>query len=313
MAPADDPKVDKEAVEKFLKQSIETLQSKETKELLAKASSGRPGAKIVELQKDLWASLGIEAHAGRAAIARFEQDLPADEASSLAKLKQDFARAADAAYLQCLADRRPKSLEKKAKLKRETILEFLEACNVKLDAPEVRERLQQFVKEKGQMPDDVVNELHDEVMELLGFDRAHGRSCFQELGAKQEFLQDREMAMAYARWRGKQGRVCLEILNEHAKAGADLDIGVEVKEKLLEMQAKDALSAMTLEQRTKLLEKNAKKVNVFRGLPDEARIRYLAKLTDNEKIELAQAEMLMATLVQNHQEEISREAARLTE
>jgi len=192
-------------------------------------------------------------------------------------------------------------LESKGKMPRSSVLEFFDASSLKLDAPEVRERLRKHIWETGTMADPVVNEVHGDVMELLGFDREHGQHTFKELGATNEFKNDREVAISYARWRGKISNVCLTLMNEYRKQGGELNVEDEVKEKLLELQAKEELDAMSFEERNQLLEKNAKKVNIFRGLPPEGRTRYLERLKEEEKLELAKSEILMMTLLQAQQ------------
>jgi len=84
----------------------------------------------------------------------------------------------------------------------------------------------------------------------------------------------------------------------------------EVKGKLLELQAKEELDAMSFEERTRLLERNAKKVNVFRGLPPDGRKRYLERLADEDKLELAKSEILMMTLVQSQQQNLAPDPSR---
>eukprot|EP00930_Biecheleria_cincta_P079706 TRINITY_DN6760_c2_g1_i1.p1 TRINITY_DN6760_c2_g1~~TRINITY_DN6760_c2_g1_i1.p1 ORF type:complete len:334 (-),score=80.14 TRINITY_DN6760_c2_g1_i1:59-997(-) len=294
--------MDRSQVEKFLQTCIDLFNSDATRETL-KEADGRPGAKIVELQKQVFEDLGIVPEVGRATMARLEEHFPEDHAA-LTGLKEEFGKSMDAAYLQCLEDRRPASLKKKGKMPRGTVLEFLEASSVKLDLPEVRERLRKHVQETGTMPEPVVNEVHEEVMELLGFDRRHGLSCFQEMGGSSEFTKDQDIAVSYARWRGKTRRVCLQILRAHQEDGGELNVDLEVKGKLIELRAKEELDVMTIDQRVELLNRNAKKVNVLRGLPSEARQQYLAKLQEGEKLEIAKSEILMMTLAQSqHQKQ----------
>jgi len=236
-----------------------------------------------------------------------------DYSADLVALRDEFAKIVDATYLQSLEDRRPSVLKKKGKMPRSTVLEFFDACNLKLDSQEVRDRLRKKIKETGAMPDFVVNELHGEVMELLGYDREHGQRCFKDFGTANEFAHDREVAVCYARWRGKTSTVCLTLLNEHRKEGGELNVDEDVVAKLLELQAKDELDAMSFEERSQLLEKNAKRVNVFRGLPPEARKRYLERLAEEEKLELSKSEILMVTLLQGQQQMRAHEGAQREE
>jgi len=232
------------------------------------------------------------------------QNFPNDVA--LSSQKEEFAKTVDATYIQCLEDRRSANTGnlKKGKMPRSTVLEFFDACNVKMDTVDVQERLTAKIKETGRMPDTVVNEVHDEVIELLGFDREHGQACFKDFGNSNKFAKDRDVAVAYARWRGKAANVCLMLLNKYRLDGGQLNVDDEIKGKLLEQQAREELDHMSTEERAQLLQKNAKKVNVFKGLPPDGRKRYLEKLGDNEKIELAKSEILMTTIQQYQQQQL---------
>merc|ERR1712083_1229699 len=103
-----------------------------------------------------------------------------------------------------------------------------------------------------------MGEVHEEVMELLGFERRHGLSC-------------------------------LQILRAHQEEGGELNVDLEMKGKLLELRAQEELDHMTIDQRAELLQQNAKKVNVLRNLPSEARQQYLQRLQEGEKLEIAKS------------------------
>lgn len=295
--------VDRNALVEFLTSCIELLKGQATREALKDASSGRPGKKLFELQKGVWGDLGISPQAGRQAIQRIEVIYPDDNAD-LVSLRERFATAVDAAYLQCLEDRRPSKLVKKGKLPRDTLLEFLDACNVKLDLPEVRASLCEHVKNTGAMPEATLNALHDGVMELVGFERAHGQRCMRELGSSERFNSDREVAMSVARWRGKSRDVCLNILEEYREEGGQLNVDETVELRLLEMRAQKALQSDSVEERAEILKKNAHKVKVLRALPPDGQDRYWEKLKDTEKLELAKCEVLMAAVAQHQQEQL---------
>lgn len=294
--------IERDQLERFLTMTMDRMKSEATRASL-KDSSGRPGARLVHIQNDMWEELGIPVDVGRAAITNIPENYPDDV--SLISLKQQFAQEVDAAYLRCLEDRRSGNGHlKKGKMPRSTVLEFFDACNIKMDTSEVRDRLMAKIRETGSMPDSVVNEVHDEVMELLGFDKEHGQACFRDFGKSKEFAKDKEVAMAYSRWRGKTANDCLMLLNQHRLEGGELNVDDEVQGKLLEIQAKDSLDGMSTDERAQLLQNFAKKVNVVKGLPLDARKRYLDKLGDDEKLELAKAEILMTTLQQVQQQQM---------
>eukprot|EP00928_Gymnodinium_smaydae_P012962 TRINITY_DN14737_c0_g1_i1.p1 TRINITY_DN14737_c0_g1~~TRINITY_DN14737_c0_g1_i1.p1 ORF type:complete len:322 (+),score=99.63 TRINITY_DN14737_c0_g1_i1:24-968(+) len=297
-------------IESFLTRCIETFASDATRKSLKQCTSVRPGVRLLEIQRKIWSELGIEEDAGRRAIARLGSPATSEdpEVQRLLRLRTEFGQAADKAVLRSLEDRRPDVLEKKAKMSRAAVLEFLDAGRLLMDDPEVQQRLRACIEETGAMPERVVTEIHGETMSLVGFDPEHGLRCLQSLGTDQQFKSDREVAMAVARWRGKTSEVCIELLSEFRKGGGELHVDEEVLAKLYERQAQKNLDAMTFEERSALLEKNAKKVNIVRNLPPDGRKRYVDKLSEQEKIELAQTEILMATLVQAREQQLAQQA-----
>jgi len=292
--------VKREVIEDFLKTCTDALRSDACRATM-KESTGRPGAQLVSIQKEVWDSLGIRVDVGQLSIGRIERHFP-DDHEALVALRKEFGEAIDAAYLRYFGDRRPATLEKKAKLRRNNVLDFLDACRVLLDSSGTRDRLRARIKETGAMPEDTLNEIHGEAMEIVGFDREHGQKAFEAFGKSKELARDKDVAAAVARWRQKNSAVCLKLLAEFQKEGGEIKATSEVKDQLLNMRAKEGLDAMSFEERSKLLEKNAKKVNIFRNLPDEARLRYVEKLSDDEKLELCQTEILMVTVMNSRQQ-----------
>eukprot|EP00930_Biecheleria_cincta_P039632 TRINITY_DN27227_c0_g1_i1.p1 TRINITY_DN27227_c0_g1~~TRINITY_DN27227_c0_g1_i1.p1 ORF type:complete len:331 (-),score=72.11 TRINITY_DN27227_c0_g1_i1:190-1125(-) len=292
--------IERDQIEKFLRLCIDSMRSDATRAILKDSASGRPISKMMHMQKSVWDDLDISEAAGGSAVSRIQDNFPEDTA--LLSLKDEFDKTVDTTYLQYLEDRRPKVLETKKDMERTTVLEFLDACSVMFDTAKVRERLTEKIKESGKMPDSVVTEVLDEVMELLGFEREHGQSSFQKFGATKEFQKDQEVVVAYQRWRNKTSNVCLELLNKHRREGGELAVDENIKGKLFELQAREELDSMAPEDQALLIEKNAKKVSVVSQLPVEGRLRYLTKLSDEEKLELAKTEILINTLQQLQQQ-----------
>lgn len=298
---ADNATVGCDQIEKFLRNSIDVIRSDDTRTTLKDPASGQPGPKLVEIQKQVWEDLGVSPEAGRAAIGRVEKLFP-EKSAALVCLREDFGKTIDSVYLQCLEDRRPSTLKKSGKMSRDEVLAFFDACNVMLDAPEVQSRLSDHIKATGTLPDSVANEVHDEVMELLGVERLHGQACFKKLGESQDFGKDRQVAIGYARWRGKTSSVCYSLLNEYRKSGGELNVDDEVREKLLEVRAQEELGAMSQEERAQLLQRNAKKVNIIQSLPPEGVARWLGQLNDEARLEIGMCQLLMERIVQSQQQ-----------
>lgn len=289
-------------LEVFFQRCIEQMSSESTRKELANSDSGRPGKRLTELQAKIWEELGISVVDGRAAVARVPASGQATSAvakSSLSALKQAFVAATDAAYLQCLEDRRPEVLQKEGRMSRSVVLEFLDACNVKMDTAEVQDKLRRKIQETGALPETVANEVHDEVMELLGFESAYGHSCFAEFGTSQEFAHDKDIATAYARWRGHSSEIMFKLLYDHWHSGGVLHVDAVVKHQMMKHGAKVQLNQMSTDERRQLLESSIDKVNVFHKLPHDGRQRYLERLDDQEMLEFTKAEILVATLVQS--------------
>ncbi|CAE7940883.1 unnamed protein product [Symbiodinium sp. KB8] len=294
--------VDDGQLEVFFQRCIEQMSSESTRKELANSDSGRPGKRLTELQAKIWEELGISVVDGRAAVARVPASGQATSAvakSSLPALKKAFVAATDAVYLQCLEDRRPEVLQKEGRMSRSVVLEFLDACNVKMDTAEVQDKLRRKIQETGALPETVANEVHDEVMELLGFESAYGHSCFAEFGTSQEFAHDKDIATAYARWRGHSSEIMFKLLYDHWHSGGVLHVDAVVKHQMMKHGAKVQLNQMSTDERRQLLESSIDKVNVFHKLPHDGRQRYLERLDDQEMLEFTKAEILVATLVQS--------------
>lgn len=296
----DAPFVTKTTVEAFLTKCITLMKSEETRDALKDPEAGRPGVKLVEIQANIWQELGLTVPQGRMAVNSIEKNYP-DDHDALLELRSDFSRTAEATYLQSLEDRRPAVLQSEAKLPRDVVLEFFDACNLKLDMPDVKERLEKHVLTEGSLPEDIINEIHQDVMELLGYEREHGKACFEKLG--EDFAEDREVAQNYQMWQRKTSVACLSLLRRHQKDGGELNVEDGVLAQLLEMRAREELDVMSPEVRGELLQKNGKKVQIFRSLPQDGRKRYLERLPEEEKVELFKSEILLTSVMQMQQQQ----------
>jgi hypothetical protein len=261
-------------------------------------------ALINEAQDSVWEDLGVSKEEGRPAVEMIEHCFPDD--SELVSLRADFAQASDAAFWQGLEDRHPSELETKANMPRHVLMDFFVACCCKMGALEVKQRLRAHIAETGDYPTPVVHEVLGEVLELVGFEREHGQRCCREQTTA-EFENDREVINSQAKWDQTIDRECIMLLNQYRKDGGALRVNKVVAAKLREVQAQEELDTMSPEERGELVQKNAKKVDVFRKLPPEGRQRYLEKLTEEETLELTKSEILMVTILQ-HQHQKSVEA-----
>jgi len=166
-------------------------------------------------------------------------------------------------------------------------------------SPEVKQRLRAHITDTGKFPEAIIHDVLGDVMELLGFEREHGQQCCKECFTAKEFQHDEELIRAHSKWEQVIDSECLTLLNQYRKDGGVLNLNDVTAAKLREVRAKEELDAMSPEERGQLLDKNVKKVDIFRKLPPDARKRHLEKLSDEEKLELTKSEILMITIMQH--------------
>jgi len=114
--------------------------------------------------------------------------------------------------------------------------------------------------------------------------------------------KDPELQAKHGRWQKGTSHFCMDALRRASiEDKAELKCSDQVKMRVLEMVARETITTMTPEERTGLLDKNAKKVQIFRALPNEGRVRYLERMCDEEKIELMKSELLLLNVMQAQQ------------
>jgi len=298
--------VERQQVVDFFDKGVALMQESATRELLKDPTAGRPGVALIELQQKIWDGLGIDRNHGRIAVDNLEKLY--DNPSELGAKRAEFVATAKTTYMQALEDRKPGVLEKEAKLSRETVFEFFDACNLIVESKDLREQLEKEIAETGDFPNKSLNASRGSVMELLGYDVEHGLKCFADLG--DDFPDDKDMANAYENWQRKAHGLCLQLVYAYKKGGGEVKGGEGLVLKLLEIQAHQELDAMSREDCSALLDKNAKKVQTFRALPQDGRERYMEKLPEAEKLELMKSEILLMAVMQNQKQQAMIEARR---
>jgi len=298
--------VERQQVADFFEKGVAMMKESAIRELLKDPAGGRPGVVLIELQQKIWDDLTVDRNHGRIAIDNLEKLY--ENPQELAVKRAEFVSTAKATYMKALQDRRPGVLEKEAKLSRESVFEFFDACNLLVESKELREELVKDIAESGDFPNKTLNGARASVMQLLGYDVEHGLKCFADLG--DSFPDDKEMAGAYESWQKKAHGLCLQLVYEYKKGGGEIKGGVGLVLKILEIQAHHELDAMSREDCSALLDKNAKRVQTFRSLPPEGRERYLEKLPEAEKLELMKSEILLMAVMQNQKQQAMLEARR---
>jgi len=184
---------------------------------------------------------------------------------------------------------------------RDTALEFFDICNMQLDEDATKERLKKFCMAEGKLPSPVVKEMHSEFFKLLGFEGEHGMKMLHEfLNANTEDVQ---VMSAGHRWQKKTNDVCEHILAMARKDGAVLTCDESLKMKVFQIEAQESLMTFSNEQKQSLLDKNGRRVQIFRELPLENRVKYLQNMSDEEKIDLMKSELLLLSVMQAQQKE----------
>lgn len=295
--------VTQEDVEAFLKQVTKKLKSADTRKSLKNNVSGKSGMTLMnEVQDSTWDELGIHRMAGRHFVENLEEIFPKESHQKLLDLRRQFAKASDETYWNFLEDRRPETLDTRRELQRNTQLDFYTACCTMLSRKETKDKLYAYIEKSGLFPDDIVTEVLGDVLELLGVERSHGQACLKKVTSTKAFQEDQDLQRAHRRWSGTVEDECLQLMRKYQKKGGKINSGPVVVAKLLEMQAKDELDAMTTEQKKELWENNLKKLQVVQNLPPPARIQYIEKLTHEEKVTLAKIEILYNTIMDQQQQ-----------
>eukprot|EP00933_Yihiella_yeosuensis_P030194 TRINITY_DN23852_c0_g1_i1.p1 TRINITY_DN23852_c0_g1~~TRINITY_DN23852_c0_g1_i1.p1 ORF type:complete len:114 (-),score=24.87 TRINITY_DN23852_c0_g1_i1:45-386(-) len=99
---------------------------------------------------------------------------------------------------------------------------------------------------------------------------------------------------------GKKGLTGEKAQVAEALATESKSDGPSVQEiKSLEKEAQKKLDKMSNEDRTALLEKMGKRVEILMKLPAEARMTHMAKLNHEEQLEFVSAQVLISTIQQH--------------
>jgi len=284
------------------------MKDEATREMLK--CEAKPGQKLIELQRAEWDPMNIDRDLGCQFLDKLEEHVPGKD--DLIALRSEFIITAQRSFLQAMEDKRPTKLERKKPMPRETIIEFFDACNTKMDLPETREKLVQTLESTQQVPNQVIIDLQRELLEVFGFEREHGCAMLSNIGS--DFPQDQELHQRFAMWRNKAHMTCMQAVKQHQVNGGQMPKHPELfsgTNPELIQKAKEELSSMTPEQRKELFDRFQKKVEVYMNLPPEGKAAHMKKLGDAEKLEYAKAQILMVNMMQlqwQQQQEAAKKA-----
>jgi len=288
----------REAVATFLSKSINMMRSDEICQLLRdREAILNPGMKLIELQRAEWDQLGIDRDVGCQTLDRLHLLFPGD--ADILLQRSEFTRTAMRSYIEAVEGRRPETLQRDGKLERETILDFFDACNTKMDLPETREVLAKHLQETTEVPNKLVVEIQRDMLEVMGIEKEHGCKMLSRIGS--DFPDDKVLHGRFNGWRMKAQSACMEVVKAYQASGGQMPGGFitmspDMREK--EAEVRKELDAMPEEKKQELLGKYQPKVEVFMKLPLQNRMEYMEKMSDDDRPDFLKAQMLLVGIMQ---------------
>jgi len=288
----------REAVATFLSKSINMMRSDEICQLLRdREAILNPGMKLIELQRAEWDQLGIDRDVGCKTLDRLEVVFPGD--TDIVACRNEFIIQAQRSFIEAIEGRKPEKLQRDGKLSRETMMDFFDACNTKMDLPETTEMLAKYLQETSEVPNKIIIQLQRDMLEVLGVEKEHGCTMLSRIG--KDFPDDKQLHGRFEGWRMKAQATCMGIVKAHQESGGQMPGGFvtmspAMREK--EAEVRKELDAMPEEKKKELLEKYQKKVEVFMKLPLPNRMEYMEKMSDDDRPDFLKAQMLLVGIMQ---------------
>jgi len=288
----------------FLESGINKMTDDEVRTQIAADKSKYPktGMALVELQREGWDPLGFNRDTGCEALDGLDDMFPSDQ--ELHSLRDKFVHTAMETYLELLRRRKPDTLETVKPLKRPVLMEFFDACNTKMDTPSFREALRKHMQETAKMPNDEIIEAQKDLLEILGFERAHGCACLEKIGS--QYPDDKEVLQKFQMWQRKAKDTLMQVARDFQAGGGQLDVSgqlgvVKELEACLD-EARSSVESMTPEEKEDLITKMQPKLKIFMNLPKEAKESYIKKMAHTDKLNFAKAQWLFASVMRKQWE-----------
>ena len=205
-------------------------------------------------------------------------------------LHEEFMATAQQEFIDALESLKPSKLKRSGVFPKKSILEFFDACNTKMQLPSTRELLADQFKRTKQPPNELIIKLQKDMLETLGFEREWACGKLNRIG--QDFGEDRELVQGMQAWAAMAQQAC-----RRAQADGDPSLRPDSKEmrQIVELQAKarQELATMSSSDKAAFLKKLGKKVEVFNRLSAPDRVRYVMKLSEEERRDFVKAQVLM--------------------
>ena len=273
----------------FFRDGIAMMRSAETRAALRdRNAKERPGAQLVERQQLKFDEMNIDRKAGCKLAGTCRADYADDE--ELKALHEEFMATAQQEFIDALEALKPSKLKRSGVFPKKSILEFFDACNTKMQLPSTRELLADQFKRTKQPPNELIIKLQKDMLETLGFEREWACGKLNRIG--QDFGEDRELVQGMQAWAAMAQQAC-----RRAQSDGDPSLRPDSKEmrQIVELQAKarQELATMASSDKAAFLKKLGKKVEVFNRLSAPDRVRYVMKLSEEERRDFVKAQVLM--------------------
>ena len=271
----------------FFRDGVTMMRSPETRKALRdRTSKERPGAQLVERQQTLFDAMHVDRNAGCRMAGTCQADYADDD--ELKALHEQFMATAQHEFIGALEDLKPSKLKRSGTFPKKAILEFFDACNTKMQLPATRELLaKQFVATK-QPPNELMIKLQKDMLETLGFEREWACGKLNRIG--QDFGEDRELSQGMQAWASMAQQAC-----RRAQDDGLMRSDTKEMQQIADLQkgAREELATMSLEDKAAFLQKLGKRVQVFNNLSAADRLRYVTKLSPEDRRDFVKAQVLM--------------------
>jgi hypothetical protein len=320
-----------QSIRKFLTNGINKMKSAETRESLKDRGISKPGLILIEMQRSEWDPLGFDRDIGCNALDTLEQDHPSEK--ELCKLKLEFMHTASRTFLQSLVDRQPDKLIRKGKVPRQTFIDFFEACNTQCGVPEFQDKLSR--QKQNKPANEGMIEMQRNMLEIIGVEREYGCQMLSRI--PRDFPQDQELHQMFHYWQVIATNTCRNLMTLEQREQLDRKAEQAKKDRLDQMreqsrkqmaetikemskgnaslleEAKNQIKGINASERQELVDGMMKKMKIFQDLPNDARLKYMTTMKEDDKREMVKLLLVLSdTVSESPKEKLNDEAQTTT-
>jgi len=281
----------REQVANFFQRGIEQMRSDVAREQLRVKCATRPGIQLIEMQRSAWDSVGVDRDFGCACLNQMTELYPGDD--ELQELCQDFILTSQRTYMQAIEDMKPAELEAEKPMGRLDIIEFFDACNVKMGLPEFQKELRDHLNRTKMVPNELIQQAQKDVLEIIGFEREHGCKCLGRIQA--EFPSDSEVMQGFAQWQQMATRTCSGVVQTWAvDTGEQPQMNGEMAEMMdRHKKINSEIAGMAPEEQTQLLGRMQPIVEACMRLSPPERISFVGDFDEVTRDDFMKAQVLL--------------------